>query len=48
MCEISEKIYRDGMAKGIAKGMAEGITKGRTEEKRKRPSTCLKWECQKN
>ena len=34
MCEISEKIYRDGMAKGIAKGMAEGITKGRTEEKR--------------
>ena len=43
MCEISEKIYRDGMAKGmakgiekgmakgIAKGMAEGITKGITE-----------------
>ena len=30
MCEISEKIYRDGMAKG----MAEGITKGRTEEKK--------------
>ena len=31
MCEISEKIYRDGMAKGMAKGMAEGITKGITE-----------------
>ena len=34
MCEISEKIYRDGMAKG----MAEGLMKGRTEEKKETAS----------
>lgn len=33
MCEVSERIYREGIEEGKAKGRAEGIAEGRAQGK---------------
>ena len=34
MCEVSEKIYQEGIERGIERGMARGIAKGKLEKEK--------------
>ncbi len=39
MCEISEKIYKEGVEEGIEKGIEQGIEQGKQETLRKTAET---------
>ena len=39
MCEISEKIYKEGVEEGIEKGIEKGIEQGKQETLRKNAET---------
>ena len=39
MCEISEKIYKEGVEEGIEKGIEKGIEQGKQETLRKTAET---------
>ena len=42
MCEVSEKIFNEGIEEGFARGQKEGLAKGREEEKRETAITLFK------